>query len=57
MFLYFNYSLLSPYSSLTPAQRNINYTHKVATPPQLKLNAKTKFKSTVSHFLRYTSTT
>ena len=57
IFLYFNYSLLSPSSYLTSTQRNIHHTHKVATPPQLKLNKKTKFKSTLSHFLRWTSTT
>ena len=54
---YFNYSLLSPQFSLTLAQRNIHHTHKVATPPRLKMNEKIKFKSTLSHFLCYTSAT
>ena len=47
MFIYFNYCLLCPQSALTPAQRNKHHTYKVAAPPQLKLNEKTKFKSTL----------
>ena len=54
--VYFNCSLLSPHTSLTPGHRHIHHKHKAATPPQLKLKKKTKFKSTPSHFLRYTST-
>ena len=41
---------LRPQSSLTPVQRNIYLTLKVATPPQLKLKEIPKFKSTSSHF-------
>ena len=51
--LFFTKSIVLPYT----AQRNIHHTHKVATLPQLKLNEKTKFKSTLSQFLRYTLTT
>ena len=51
--LFFTQSIALPYTGTT-----LSYiTHKVATPPQLKLKEKTKFKSTPSHFLRYTSTT
>ena len=39
-------------TSIKLTQSNIHHTRKFATPLQLKLKEKTKFKLTPSHFLR-----